>query len=168
MAYKILYFEDEADLCELVKMKLEATGEFTVVTKPTAKGGEEVVAAEAPDLILMDVVMPERSGWDLAKSLKKKASAFRRTPIIIISGKGEFLFQKKTGEFKWIPNNPLAKSREQLPDVRGAEASSQAYGVEDFIAKPFRMEVLVEVVQEVLKRFKKVEEKKEGGDDSLI
>ncbi len=168
MAAKILYFEDEPDLCELVKMKLEATGEFTVVTKTTAKGGEDVVAAETPDLILLDVVMPERSGWDLAKSLKKKTSAFRRTPIIIISGKGEFLFQEKTGEFKWTPNNPLAKAREALPDVRGAEASTQAYGVEDFIAKPFRMEVVIEVAQEVLKRFRKTDEKKEGADDSLI
>src|SRR3989338_1572820 len=112
MAAKILYFEDEPDLCELVKTKLEATGEFTVVTKTSAKGGEEVVAAETPDLILLDVVMPERSGWDLAKSLKKKPSAFRRPPIIIISGKGEFLFQRKTGEFKWTPNNPMAKMRE--------------------------------------------------------
>lgn len=167
MAYKIVYFEDEADLCELVKMKLEATGEFTVVTKTTAKGGEDVVAAEAPDLILLDVVMPERSGWDLAKSLKKKTSPARRTPIVIVSGKGEFLFQKKTVEFKWTPNNPMAKSREQLPDVRGTEASSQAYGVEDFIPKPFRFEVLIEVIQEVLKRFQKVK-KKEGGDDSII
>ena|SRR3989338_11386541 len=167
MAAKILYFEDEPDLCELVKMKLEATGEFTVVTKATAQGGEEVVAAESPDLILLDLVMPGRSGWDLAKSLKKKTSAFRRTPIIIVTGKGEMIFQKKTGEFKWTPNNPLAKAREPLPDVRGAEASTAAYGVDDFIAKPFRMEVIVEVVQEVLKRFQKVD-KKEGTDDSLI
>src|SRR3989338_1471270 len=133
MAAKILYFEDEPDLCELVKTKLEATGEFTVVTKTTAKGGEDVVAAETPDLILLDVVMPERSGWDLAKSLKKKTSAFRRTPIIIVSGKGEFPFQKKTGEFKWTPNHPLVKTRGTLPDDLSAEASSPASGVENLI-----------------------------------
>ena len=167
MAAKILYFEDEPDLCALVKAKLESAGDYTVVVSMTAQGGEDIAAREMPDLILMDVVMPGRSGWDLAKSLKKKNSPVRRTPIVIISGKGEMIFQKKTVDFKWTPNNPLAKTREQLPDVRGAEASALAYGVEDFIAKPFRLEVLVEVVQEVLKRFRKVE-KEEGKDDSLI
>lgn len=169
MAIKVLYIEDEADLCAYIKMKLEATGEFTVVTSTTAQNGETLVANEQPDMILLDVVMPGRSGWDLAKQLKKKSSAFRRIPIIIASGKAEMLFQKKTGEFKWTPNNPLAKGREALPDVKGAEASTQAYGVDDFISKPFKAEVVIEVLKEVYQRTrKKSADEDKPKDDSLI
>ncbi|OGX30373.1 MAG: hypothetical protein A2787_04560 [Omnitrophica WOR_2 bacterium RIFCSPHIGHO2_01_FULL_48_9] len=156
MAIKILVIDDEPDLCEMLKVNLEKTGEYTVVTSNTAQGGEALVSQHRPDLILLDNVMPGRNGSDLALRLKKKDSEFRKTPIIIVSGKGEMVYQKKNGEFKWLPNSPIVKTRGQLADVKGAEALAQAYGVDDYVAKPFKMEILLEVVQEVLKRTRKV------------
>lgn len=168
MATKILYMEDEPDLCEFVKLKLEATGEFSVSTSTTAQGGEDWVSREKPEIILLDVVMPERSGWDLAKQLKRKDSPHRRIPIILISGKGEMIFQKKTGEFKWQPNHPLVKNREKLPDAKGAEALAQAYGVDDFINKPFKIELVIEVIKEVFERTRKKTKEEEGGDEVIV
>ncbi len=161
MALKILCIDDEPDLLAMMKEKLDATGEFTVTTSTDPKNAENLVKEIQPDLILLDNIMPGRNGSDIAKQLKKKDSEFRRIPIIIVSGKGEFVYQRKSHEFKWMPNNPIVKTRGPLPDVRGAEALAKAFGVDDYVAKPFTMEVLIQVIKEVYQRTRKVEEKVE-------
>lgn len=142
------------------KRALRLNGEFSIVVSNTAQGGEALVAQEKPDLIILDNVMPGRNGSELAKQLKKKDSEARSIPIIILSGKGEMVYQKKTDEFKWMPNNPATKTRGELPDAKGAEALAKAFGVDDYVSKPFKMETLLEVIQDVLKRTRKVEEEK--------
>ena len=168
MSTKVLLFDDEPVLCEMLKTRLQANGEFSVVVSHTALGGEAMVAQENPDLIILDNVMPNRSGADLAKQLKKKDSEARKIPIIILSGKGEMVYQKKTNEFKWVPNNPVVKTRGQLPDIRGAEALANAYGVDDYVSKPFKMETLLEVIHEVLKKTCKATEEEKPAEEPPI
>ena len=151
---KIVMIDDEADLCFMVKGNLEDTGSFEVVTTSKPQEAEDIIRRENPDLILLDVVMPGRSGQEVVASLKKQ-NDLKKIPIIMVSGKGEMVFDKRKNEFKWLPNNPMAQSRGKLPDAKGAEALSEAYGVNDYVSKPFNTDLLVQVINDVLERTKK-------------
>jgi len=159
---KVAMIDDEMDLCLLVKGNLEETGEFTVVASADPQNAEQFIKQELPDVVLLDNVMPDRMGSEIAKLLKKDETT-RRIPIIMVSGKGEMVYNKKKQDFQWIPNNPLAQKRGKLPEVKGSEALAGAYGVDDYISKPFATEVLVDVIKEVLKAKKKVPKEQEDG-----
>ena len=166
MAVNILLVDDEVDYCAMIKQKLEATGEYSVTVLNDPAKVEAAVQQSKPDLILLDNVMPGRMGSDVAKKLKQKGSEARGIPIIMVSGKGEFVYMKKGDEFKWMPNAPIVKTRGTLPDAKSAEALAQAFGVNDYVAKPFKVEILIDVIKDVLACTHKVEEDKK--DDSLI
>ena len=65
------------------------------------------------------------------------------------------VFNKRKDEFKWTPNADIVKNRGDIPDAKGAEALAEAYGVEDYVAKPFTTDLLIQVITDVLKRVKK-------------
>lgn len=148
---KILVIDDEADFCLLVKDNLEATQEFDVVTCQDPQEAEGVVSREKPDLILLDNVMPQRSGAQIAKVLKKRPE-FQEIPIIMISGRGEMVYIKKKDQFRWLPNTPIVRDRGKIAEGKSPETLSQAYGVDDYVAKPFSTDVLVTVIREVFAR----------------
>ena len=155
---KVAMIDDEQELCLLVKSNLEDTGEFDVVTLNDPQGAEDFIRQENPDLILLDNVMPKRMGSEVAKKLKKDDET-KNIPIIMVSGKGEMVYNKKKQDFQLIPNNPTTKDRGKLADVKGSEALASAYGVDDYISKPFATDILVEVIKEVLKS------KRRGGQE---
>ena len=66
---KLLLIDDEEDFCFFVKLNLERTGKFEVLT--TINGNEGIIMAsrERPDLILLDIIMPEISGGKVAELL---------------------------------------------------------------------------------------------------
>jgi len=161
---KIVMIDDEEDLCFVVKANLEDSGEFDVITVSNPEEAEGIVEKENPDLVLLDNIMPGRKGADIAVELKNKDKTL---PIIMVSGKGEMVFNKKKEEFKWMPNNPLAKARGDLPDIKSSDALAESYGVEDYISKPFTTELLVDVIKEVLAKSRKrrqIEEQGDGGE----
>ncbi len=87
MATKVLIIEDELVLLELLRGKLEFEGYQTI----TAKDGEEglqKIKSERPDLVLMDIVMPKMTGFDVLKALREDAS-LKDLPVIIISNSGQ-------------------------------------------------------------------------------
>jgi len=151
---KVVMIDDEEDLCLMVKCNLEEKGNYEVATLSDPKQAESFVKQEMPDIILLDVVMPERRGPDVVIALKKD-NDLKRIPIVMVSGKGEMVYNKKKDDFKWIPNSQLVKERGELPDVKGAEALAEAYSVDDYISKPFATDLLIQVLEEVLKRTKK-------------
>lgn len=146
---KIVMIDDEQDLCFIVKANLEDTGNFEVTTTSNPLEAEEVIQRVRPDVILLDVVMPQRKGTDIIASMKKNPG-MKAIPVIMVSGKGEMVYNKKKDEFKWMPNNPLVKERGDLPDVKGAEALAQAYGVVDYVSKPFATDLLIEVINQTV------------------
>ncbi len=81
----ILVAEDDADLRQGLIDLLEIEG-YQVL--PCADGGQALTCyrQEKPDLLLLDVMMPELSGYDLCRQIRKNDS---RTPIILITAKGE-------------------------------------------------------------------------------
>jgi len=151
---KILMIDDEEDLCVVVKANLEDTGEFEVVTLSKPQEAENVIRQENPDVILLDVVMPERKGTEIVAALKKDAE-LKTIPVIMVSGKGEMVYNKRKDEFKWMPNNPNVAKRGDLPDAKGAEALSQAYGADDYVSKPFTTELLVDIIKDVVSKKRK-------------
>ena len=158
---KILMIDDEPDLCLLVKGNLEETGEFEVTTSTDPLQTEALCQSQAPDLILIDNVMPQRKGSDIVKALKKENST-KNIPVIMISGKGEMVFIKKKG-FQWQPNNPATRDRGEIVEGKDAEMLAQAYGVDDYISKPFTTELLIQVVKDVLEKARKKRERAEEG-----
>ena len=84
MQKTILIVDDESDIRELLKYNLQKDG-FSV---STARNGTEAIvkADQKPDLIILDVMMPELDGWDVARQLKKKNST-SAIPIIFLTAK---------------------------------------------------------------------------------
>ncbi len=84
---KILVIEDEPDQNRLIKLRLEARG-YTVVSVGKAKEGIDLAIRVKPDLIFMDMILPDMHGLDAAIKLKKTRET-RDIPIIGISAIGQ-------------------------------------------------------------------------------
>lgn len=82
--YEILIIDDEEDFCNLIKKNLEETGEFKVHIATSGRDGIELAKEVRPDLILLDILMPEMDGSDTCASIKKDDS-IKDTPIIFLS-----------------------------------------------------------------------------------
>ncbi|HCS49080.1 MAG TPA: hypothetical protein DIW61_12830 [Candidatus Aminicenantes bacterium] len=89
---KILVIEDEPDQVKLIKLRLEARG-HRVLSAGKAKEGIELAAREKPDLVLMDMILPDMHGLDAAIKLKKNPET-RAIPVIAISAIGSPDFTK--------------------------------------------------------------------------
>lgn len=78
--YKLLIIDDDADLTEMLKLFLEPKS-FAVMTANT---GEEGVASARnwhPDLIILDLFMPEMDGWQVCRTIR----TFSQAPILVLS-----------------------------------------------------------------------------------
>ena len=96
MSDRILIVDDEADILELVKTVLESKG-YQVLT---AHNGDEAILKtknEMPDLILLDIVMPGKSGLEICKNLKHKKKT-QHIPIIMFTVLGREIDKKLTSD----------------------------------------------------------------------
>lgn len=83
MAKKILVIDDEGDILKLVRTRLEANG-YEVITLEGGESALEVVKSEKPQIILLDVVMAGKSGYEVCKGLKSD-QATCKIPVIIFT-----------------------------------------------------------------------------------
>ncbi len=81
---KILIIDDKLDTLLLLRELLSSRG-YEVVTSNEANEVKEMVQSERPDLILLDVIMPEKSGYDVCRELKEDRET-RLIPIVMITG----------------------------------------------------------------------------------
>ena len=81
---RILIIDDEKDFCFFVKNTLEEAGEFEVLTAHNGKEGMVMISSIKPDLVLLDVVMPEVSGPDVAEFLVESAQ-HKHIPFIFLT-----------------------------------------------------------------------------------
>jgi DNA-binding response OmpR family regulator len=86
MKARILLVDDEPDVVKVVSKRLETEG-FEVLVAPTGKEALAKAPAERPDAIILDVMLPEISGFEVCAKLKQDART-RQIPIIIYTGKG--------------------------------------------------------------------------------
>ena len=118
---RILYIEDNDDNVYMLKMRLELTDEFEVLTAEDGEKGCAMAAAERPDIVLMDLEMPGIDGWEATRRLKSNPGT-RDIPVIALSA------------------HALAGSREK----------ALAAGCDEFDTKPVEFDRLVATVRRVL------------------
>ena len=121
-APRILVIEDEQDLAGLVEYNLRAAG-FTPDVANTGASGVAKARAQRPDLVLLDLMLPDLAGTEVLRLLKAEPE-LRRVPVVIVSAKGE-----------------------EADRVTGLEL-----GADDYVVKPFSVRELLLRVRAVLRR----------------
>jgi len=119
--YRILVVDDEEDLCEILKFNLETEG-YVV---ETANSAEEALTLDLPafDLLLLDVMMGEMSGFALARKLKSD-DATKEIPIIFLTAR----------------------------DTENDTVTGFNLGADDYISKPFSIREVLVRIRAVLRR----------------
>jgi len=122
MKERILVVDDDPDILQFVRMNLELEG-FDADTAENGRLALEEAKARPPDLVLLDVMMPEMDGLTVLRRMRN-SPATANVPVIILTAKA------------------LAEDR-----VRGLDL-----GADDYITKPFDLEELIARVRTVLRR----------------
>jgi len=118
---RILLVDDEAQLVELVKMRLEANG-YQVLTAYDGKEALDVAKKEMPDLIILDLMLPKIDGYKVCRMLKFDEK-YKKIPIILFTARA-LEADKKVG---------------------------MEVGADDYITKPFEPELLLMKIKDFLK-----------------
>lgn len=88
MSLRILLIEDDPDIQKMVQLSLKFQGGHTVSTASGGAEGLEKAAAENPDLILLDVMMPEMDGYETCRRLKSQPGT-RHIPVVFLSARAQ-------------------------------------------------------------------------------
>ena len=120
MSKKILVVDDEEDIAFSVALRLSAAG-YEVICAEDGAEGLRRAQAEAPDLIILDLMLPKMDGFKVCRLLKFD-DRYKRTPIIMLS------------------------ARSQEADV----ALGRETGAECYMTKPFDSGELLEKINELL------------------
>ena len=96
---KIIVVEDEPDLVDVVTYNLEREG-YSSSCFPKGDEGLNLIRSEAPDLVLLDLMLPGMDGLSICRQMKSDSS-MREIPIIIASAKGEE--SDVVVVSKWVP-----------------------------------------------------------------
>jgi CheY-like chemotaxis protein len=118
---KILCIEDESQMIDLIRLILENKG-YQVLGAEGGQQGLDMMRAEQPDLILLDLMMPEMDGGDVFHHMKEEVD-LRDIPVIVVTAKAAPI-----DKVLWMN---VAK-------------------VQDYVTKPFGPRELVESVEKVL------------------
>ena len=119
---KILIVEDEPDMADLVAFKLDRAGFNTVVAHDGISGLERAWT-EAPDLILLDLMLPGKDGLSVFKDLRRDART-SQIPVIMLTAK--------------------AQTEDRIEGLKA--------GADDYLTKPFSPKELILRIQSVLRR----------------
>jgi two-component system, OmpR family, response regulator VicR len=120
---KVVCIEDEQEMIELVRLILSRQN-IEVVGALGGPEGLEKIAEERPDLVLLDLMMPEMDGWEVYQKMKS-SEEMRRIPVIVVTAKAQ-----------------------SIDRVLGLHIAR----VDDYITKPFGPQELLESVQRVMEK----------------
>ena len=132
---KIMVVDDDSNICELLRLYLEKEGYDTILAENGTQALEKF-DREKPDLILLDIMMPQLDGWQVCREIRKKSQC----PIIMLTAKGE-VFDK----------------------VLGLELGADDYGVKPFEAKEVVARVKAVLRRSGIQNDKKVKEVRYDG-----
>lgn len=116
----IVVADDDPDILNIVSMSLEAMG-HDVERACNGREAVELVRSTQPDLVLMDLMMPEMNGYEATAELKAD-DATNHIPVLALTAKA----------------------------MRGDEERGRQAGVDAYITKPFRISQVLEVVDQFL------------------
>jgi two-component system phosphate regulon response regulator PhoB len=119
---KVVIVEDEKDLAELLAFNLQKEGWQTVVALD-GRSGFEQITAELPDLVILDLMLPELTGIEVCKLLRRQEKT-AAIPVIMVTAKGE-----------------------EIDRVVGFEV-----GADDYLVKPFSTRELLLRIKAILRR----------------
>ncbi len=117
---KVLVIDDEPEITDIVQTFLDEAG-YQVIVENSPEKAVEVAKNFEPDIILLDIMMPNVDGYDICEALKKE-SRFASTPIIFLTGKDR--------------SDDMGRSFKSGGDM--------------FIKKPFSCQRLLEIINIVL------------------
>ena len=141
MPKKILIVDDEPDAISFVGTVLE-DNDYDYISADNGVEGIDLARKEKPDAILLDLIMPEKSGIMMFQEVKKDPE-LRDIPVVIVSGASEV-----TGiDFKnFIFKHPVRQKKDSEKD-----ASSQFFTPDEFVEKPIDPDELINAIKKVLK-----------------
>lgn len=117
---RIVYIEDDPEMIDLVELILNRHG-FDVQGANGGRQGLDFVHQQLPDLILLDLMMPDLDGWDVYQQLKSEDET-KDVPVIVITAKTQ-----------------------TIDKVLGLHIAK----VDDYISKPFRPQELLDSIEKV-------------------
>ena len=123
MATRVLVVDDDAAISELVAFHLRRAGMEPVVAA-SGREGMEALHRERPDIVVLDIMLPDASGWDVCRHIREQAGELDRPAVILLTALGE-----------------------EADRVSGLEM-----GADDYVTKPFSPRELVARVRAVLRR----------------
>ncbi|MBU0467869.1 MAG: response regulator [Candidatus Omnitrophica bacterium] len=85
---KILMADDEKDVLDIMARKVQEQG-YDVVKACDGNDALEKIIREAPDIILLDINMPGRNGFEILKDVRENPTASKWQPVIIVSARNE-------------------------------------------------------------------------------
>jgi twitching motility two-component system response regulator PilH len=101
---KVLIVDDVQSELEMLKGSIAALG-HEVFTAVDGEQAEQMIRSERPDLILLDVVLPKKNGFQVCRDLKQDAQ-LKKIPVIMVSGKStaaDIFWGKKQGADEYLP-----------------------------------------------------------------
>jgi excisionase family DNA binding protein len=116
----VLVVDDDAGVREVVRINLEMEG-YTVREASNAEEGLSAVEDDAPDLILLDVMMPEVDGWEMLRRVQER-HGIGSIPVVMFSG--------------------------QLEGTAARDAARR--GAQAFVGKPFDLRALIEQTKQIV------------------
>src|SRR5262245_3098154 len=122
---RILCIEDEPEMIDLIRLILGRRG-FDVSGAAGGAAGLQAVREQLPDLVLLDLMMPDMDGWEVYQQMKAEETT-RHIPVIVVTAKAQ-----------------------SIDRVLGLHIAK----VDDYIAKPFSPQDLLTSVEKVLARKK--------------
>ena len=87
VVHRVVYIEDEQEMIDLVKLILSRK-RFEVIGANGGREGLDAVRKNSPDVILLDLMMPDMDGWEVYQQLKADEST-RDIPVIVITAKAQ-------------------------------------------------------------------------------
>lgn len=118
---RVVYIEDEQEMIDLVRLILSRKG-YELIGAAGGREGLEEVRRTRPDLVLLDLMMPDMDGWDVYQQMKADEET-RSIPVIVVTAKAQ-----------------------SIDKVLGLHIAK----VDDYIAKPFSPHELLDSVEKVL------------------
>jgi DNA-binding response OmpR family regulator len=119
-APKILVVDDTPEILALVESRLKRRG-FDVQTAADGDAALTAALGRPPDLVVLDIMMPKRSGWEVARALRKDPTT-QATKIVVLTAIGESVNQM----------------------------TSPIYGADAFLDKPFDFAELEKIIDDLL------------------
>lgn len=119
---KVLAVDDKPNIIMLIKSKLKANG-FEVITAYNGATALELAFSEKPDLVLLDIMMPNMDGFEVFQKLKEN-DAMKNVPVVFLTASGQ----------------------------RADESRAMEMGAKYFLTKPFSPNHLLEIVNKALSR----------------